>query len=296
MKKALAISAAVVFALLCGCASKPLPVEELKSDAVKAAHQRGASEFGCEPVTIQILRQEIVEEPQETGWYDYPHKAAYTVDVSGCGKRTTYSVACDDRASKPCTASPVPVISAPRQLADVMRPDALKAAHQRGNTEFGCEAVTTQVLQQQTIQEPQGSGWYDPPYRAAYTVNVSGCGQRTTYLVACNERKKDRCVTGAFQEVTEHGPPQLADKLLPDAVRTAQQHGTTEFGCEAVTTQVLRQATIQEAQGTGWYDPPYRAVYSIVVSGCGKHAQYAVACNHRKRSCVAGESLNTEDE
>ena len=58
MKKALAISAAPIFALLCGCASQPLPVEELQADAAKAADQRGALELGCEAMTAQVLRQE----------------------------------------------------------------------------------------------------------------------------------------------------------------------------------------------------------------------------------------------
>ena len=244
-------------------------------------------------MTAQVLRQETIQEGQGTGWYDYPHKATYTLEVSGCRQRRIYSVTCDDRPRKNCVAGPVVISAAPHQLADDLRSDAVKAADQRGAAELGCEAVTTEVLRQQTIDEAQATGWYEYPHTAAYTVNVSGCGKRTTYLVACDSRKKN-CVTGGFQEKTEGGPPQLADKLLPDAVRTAQQRGTAEFGCEAVTTEVLRQETIQEPQGSGWYDPPYRAVYRIAVLGCGKRAEYAVACNHRKRNCVAGYSLNTE--
>jgi len=253
---------------------------------VKAAEQRGAGELGCEAVTPHILTQETIQEAQGTGWYDYPHKASYTVDVSGCQQRRTYSVTCDDRQNT-CTASPVAVSSPPRQLADKMQPNAAKVAQQHAAAELGCEAVTTRVLRQETIEEPQGTGWYDPPHRALYNIAVSGCGKHTSYLVACDSQRKE-CVAGAFQKKTEGGPPQLADKLRPDAVKAAQQHGATELGCEAVTTQVLRQETIEEPQGTGWYDPPYHAVYGIAVSGCGKSTKYAVACNHRKARCVVG--------
>lgn len=295
MKKALAIRAAPIFALLCGCASQPLPVEELKPDAVKAADQRAALELGCDSMTVHVLRRETIEEGQGTGWYDYPHKAAYTLQVSGCQQHRTYAVTCDERPRKNCVAGPVMVSLPPRQLADDLRPDAVKASDQRGATELACNAVTSQVLRQETIEEAQGTGWYEYPHTAAYRMNVSGCGKSATYLVVCDSRKKS-CVTGAFQEKTEGGPPQLADKLAPDAMKTADQRGAAELGCEAVKSEILRQETIEEAQGTGWYEYPHRAVYSIAVTGCGKQTKYAVACNNRKRSCVAGHTLNTDSE
>jgi hypothetical protein len=195
MKKALAIRAAPVFALLCGCASQPLPVEELQPDAVKAADQRAALELGCDAMTAHVLRQETIEEGQGTGWYDYPHKAAYTVQVSGCQQRRTYSVTCDERPRKNCVAGAVVVSSPPRQLADDLRPDAVKAADQRGATELACNAVTSQVLRQETIEEAQGTGWYEYPHRAVYSIAVTGCGKQTKYAVACNNRKRS-CVAG----------------------------------------------------------------------------------------------------
>jgi hypothetical protein len=147
--------------------------------------------------------------------------------------------------------------------------------------------VTTQVLRQETIQEVQGTGWYEQPRRAAYSVDVSGCGKRTAYLVSCDSRKKD-CAAGRFQEKTQNGPPQIADKWQAAATSEAQKRGTAEFGCAEATTEVLRQETIQEVQTTGWYEPPHRAVYGIGVSGCGKRVTYLVTCDDWKNMCVVG--------
>jgi hypothetical protein len=291
MKRALTIMAVAVFATSSGCASKPPPAEALQSVAVSTAQQHGAADLGCPAATAKILNKETIQEAQGTGWYEYPHRAAYTVEVSGCEKRATYSLTCDNR-QKSCVAGPVAVSSAPRQLADELQPGAVSAAQQRGTSELGCEAVTTKVLRQETIQEAQGTGWYEQPHRAAYTIDVSGCGKRAGYLVSCDDRQKN-CVAGTLQKKTEGGPPQLADKLQPDAVRVAQQHGAADLGCPAATTEVLRQETIEEAQTTGWYEIPHRAAYSIAVSGCGKRATYAVACDDREKSvCIPGKIQN----
>jgi hypothetical protein len=255
------------------------------------AQQRGAAELQCPTATGQILSKETIQEAQGTGWYEPPHKAAYTVEVSGCGKRRTYSLTCEDR-QKSCIAGPVAVSSAPLQLADKLQPGAVSAAQQTGKSELGCEAVTTKVLRQETIAEPQGTGWYEPPHRAAYTIDVSGRGTRTTYLVSCDDRQKN-CVAGTLQEKTEGGPAQLADTLQPEAVKVAQQRGASDLGCPTAATEVLRQETIQEVQTTGWYEPAHRAAYNVAVSGCGKRATYAVACDDRKKSvCLAGRVQN----
>jgi len=235
------------------------------------------------------VSKETIPEPQGTGWYEPPHRAEFTVGVSGCGKHTTYSLACDDR-KKGCVAGPLSAVSAPPQeLADTLQPGAVKVAQQRGASELGCPAATAQVLIKQTIQEPQGTGWYEPPHRAVYTVDVSGCGKRTGYLVACDDRK-NACVAGALQKTAAGSPgqPQLADELQPDAVKSAQQKGSSELGCPGASAEVLRKETIEEPQTTGWYEPPHRAVYIIDVAGCGKRKTYLVACNDLKKGCTVG--------
>jgi hypothetical protein len=172
-------------------------------------------------------------------------------------------------------------------LADELQPRAVTAAQQRGTAELDCQAASAQVLRAETIQEAQMSGWYDPPRHAAYHIAVSGCGKRLSYLVTCDDLKKD-CVAGALRATEENGPRQLADELQPAALAAAQRQGSAELGCPAATAAVLKQATIEEPQTTGWYEPPRRAVYSIAVSGCGKRTAYAVACNSLKKNCTTG--------
>ena len=49
-----------------------------------------------------------------------------------------------------------------------------------------------------------------------------------------------------------------------------------------------QQGTIEEAQTTGWYEAPYRALYTVTVAGCGKQDTYLVACNKKENRCAAG--------
>jgi hypothetical protein len=147
--------------------------------------------------------------------------------------------------------------------------------------------VATEVLRAEAIEEVSTTGWSEAPHHTAYNIAVSGCGKRAAYLVACDDWD-GRCVAGTPKKAEEGAPPQLADKLRPDALRVAQQQGARESGCPAATAEVLRQETIEEAQTTGWYEPPHRAVYSVAVSGCGKRSTYVVACNDEKKQCAIG--------
>jgi hypothetical protein len=281
-----------ISALFCGCASEPQPAEALLPGALRVAQQRGATELGCQSATAQVTNKETIQEPQGTGWYESPHRAEYTVAVSGCGKHATYAVACDDR-QKDCVAGPVRTAGPPPQpLADKMQPEAVKAAQQRGASEFSCPESATDVLDKETIQEPQGTGWYEPPHRAQYTVSISGCGKRTNYTVACDDRQTG-CTVAPVAAAAP--PPQLlADRMQPQAVQAAQRRGAFAVNCVSVTTEVLSAQTIEEPQTTGWYEPPHRAEYTIAVSGCGKRATYSVACDDRtKKGCVAGTAENT---
>jgi predicted metal-binding protein len=166
--------------MVCSVAAD-LPAEALQPNALRAAQQRGATELGCPAATADVMSKKTIEEPQATGWYEPPHRAAYTVAVAGCGKHTNYSVACDDRKS--CVAGAVSTASSsppPAQLADTMQPDAVWAAQGRASSALGCPSVRAEVLTKETIQEAQITGWYEAPHRAEYTIGVSGCGKRVT--------------------------------------------------------------------------------------------------------------------
>ena len=288
MKKFFAFSALTIPAML--WASQPLE-DELQPSAVKVAQQRGASELGCPAATTEVISKHAIEEPQTNGWYEFPRSAEYTIAVSGCDKRTTYLVACN-KFKNACKAGPVPASTAsatPRQLADELRPDAVNAAQQRGAKDFACPATTAKVMRQETIVEGQTTGWgAETPHRAVYAVKVKGCGKQTAYLVECDKAKKGCATAGSQPSQAGSQRPQLADELQPSAMRVAQERGSKELECPAATAKVNRKETIEEAQTTGWYELPYRALYTVTVSGCGKKTAYLVACNKKQNRCAAG--------
>ena len=72
-----------------------------------------------------------------------------------------------------------------QQVVDQMQPDAVHVAQRRGAFELNCPAATAEVLSKEMIQTPVVAVRFAPPQRAEYTVGVSGCGQRATYLVVC---------------------------------------------------------------------------------------------------------------
>ena len=106
MKKSFAFGAVTIAVVLSSGASQPLE-DALQPSAVKVAQQRGASELGCPAATAEVISKHAIEEPQTTGWYEFPRQAEYEIAVSGCGKRTTYLVACNKFHSA-CKAGPVP--------------------------------------------------------------------------------------------------------------------------------------------------------------------------------------------
>ena len=285
MKKFFALSALIIPAML--CASQPLE-DALQPSAVKVAQQRGASELGCPAATTEVLSKHAIEEPQTNGWYEFPRRAEYTIAVSGCDKRTTYLVTCNKFKSA-CKAGPVPTsTAAPRQLADELLPDAVNAAQQRGARDFACPATTAKVTRQETIMEGETTGWGAEAPRAVYAVRVKGCGKQTAYLVECDAGKKGCATAGSAPSEARSQRPQLADELQPGAVHAAQERGSRELDCPAATAKVNRKETVEEGQTTGWYDAPYRALYTINVAGCGKQTTYLVACNKKQNRCAAG--------
>jgi hypothetical protein len=281
------LTAVTMTATLFGCASQPVE-QELQPTAVKVSLERAASELGCPAATAEVLSKRAIQEAQSTGWYESPRRAEYTVAVSGCGKRTTYLVACTKFRSA-CEAGPVPTPTgsgALDQLAAELQPDAIKAAQQRGSKDFACPNTSADVTRRETIVEGQTTGWgAEAPHRAVYAVTVRGCEQQTAYLVECDKQDKT-CATGGFAQAQT--APELADELQPSAVQVAQERGSKELECPAATAEVSRKATIEEGQTTGWYQAPYRAVYTITVGGCGKQTTYLVACNKKEKRCGAG--------
>lgn len=74
-----------------------------------------------------------------------------------------------------------------QQVVDEMQADAVHTAQRRGAFELNCPAAQAEVLGKEMIQTPIMNPRFAPPQRAEYTVGVSGCNQRATYLVVCAE-------------------------------------------------------------------------------------------------------------
>ena len=66
-------------------------------------------------------------------------------------------------------------------------------ALKRGQFELNCLAATASVLSSQLAQ-PVGNGpILRGPERAEYTIGVSGCDQRKTYVVICPQDGSGGC-------------------------------------------------------------------------------------------------------
>jgi hypothetical protein len=89
-----------------------------------------------------------------------------------------------------------------QQMVDEMQADATQVAKQRGKFELNCPTATAQVLSKELIQSEVVNPRWAPPQRAQYTLGVSGCDKRATYLVVCAEGGTG-CVAAGAQNVIQ---------------------------------------------------------------------------------------------
>ncbi len=80
-----------------------------------------------------------------------------------------------------------------QQIMDASQGQALSIATRRGQFEMSCPAATGQVLSREEV--PPVLQFRGTP-RLEYTIGVSGCGQKGTYLVICPEDGSG-CFAGA---------------------------------------------------------------------------------------------------
>ncbi len=80
-----------------------------------------------------------------------------------------------------------------QQVMDASQPQALQIATRRGAFEMNCPAATAQVISREEV--PPVLQFRGTP-RLEYTIGVSGCNQRGTYLVICPEDGSG-CFAGA---------------------------------------------------------------------------------------------------
>ncbi len=85
-----------------------------------------------------------------------------------------------------------------------MQPEAINTAVRRGQFEMDCPAATGQILSQELLQPLIQTFRYWGPERAEYTVGVSGCGQRATYIVICPDNGSLSCFPGGARNVIQN--------------------------------------------------------------------------------------------
>ena len=84
---------------------------------------------------------------------------------------------------------------------DQMQPQAVDMAVRRGQFEMNCPAATGEMIARETLQPLVQTFRYTGPERAEYTVGVSGCGQRATYIVICPDNGSNSCFAGGARNV-----------------------------------------------------------------------------------------------
>jgi hypothetical protein len=77
---------------------------------------------------------------------------------------------------------------------DQMQPTAIDMAERRGAFELNCPEAKGTLLSSETVQPISIRFGYE---RAEYTVGVSGCGKRLSYVVICPDNGSKSCFAGA---------------------------------------------------------------------------------------------------
>lgn len=74
-----------------------------------------------------------------------------------------------------------------------IQPKAMQTAETRGRFELNCPAATATLLNEQDVAPALQAVRYRAPDRAVFTVGVSGCGKRATYVVVCPNDGSGSC-------------------------------------------------------------------------------------------------------
>lgn len=88
------------------------------------------------------------------------------------------------------------------QYMQQLEPQAIQVAINRGKFEMNCPDAAGTVLSKDMLQ-PAFQGFYarGGPERAEYTIGVSGCGQRASYMVICPLNQAGCWSVGARNEI-----------------------------------------------------------------------------------------------
>ena len=84
---------------------------------------------------------------------------------------------------------------------DQIQPEAVSMAVRRAQFEMNCPSATGQVISRTQIQPIVQTIRFSGPVRDEFTVGVSGCGKRATYIVICPEDGSSCFAGGARNEI-----------------------------------------------------------------------------------------------
>jgi hypothetical protein len=73
------------------------------------------------------------------------------------------------------------------QFLDSKQPMAMQTALSRGQFEMNCPEATPVLISREVVQPALQGPWVAGIQRAEYTIGITGCGQRTTFVVICPE-------------------------------------------------------------------------------------------------------------
>jgi hypothetical protein len=79
-----------------GCATPAQFLDSKESMAVRTAVTRGQFELNCPTAAGTVLSKEVIQPPMRGPWVGGVQRGEYTVGVSGCDKRTVFTVICPD--------------------------------------------------------------------------------------------------------------------------------------------------------------------------------------------------------
>ena len=74
-----------------------------------------------------------------------------------------------------------------QQFLDSNQPNAIQTAMSRAQFEMNCPQATPTLLSREVVQPALQGPWVGGIQRAEYTIGVSGCGKRMTFVVICPE-------------------------------------------------------------------------------------------------------------
>ena len=88
-----------------------------------------------------------------------------------------------------------------QQMMQSRQPAALDEAINRGRFEMNCPSATGSVLSETTLEPALQCFRCNGVQRAEYTIGVTGCGQRATYMVICPLDSSGCWTAGARNEI-----------------------------------------------------------------------------------------------